>query len=45
MTYDIKIHIANCITCIKVKKNEKNLSKTNQKILSKGPRDRYVVDI
>ena len=45
MTHDIKLHIAKCITCLKVKYNEKNTKMQNKTILSKGPRDRFVADI
>ena len=45
MIYDIKEHISKCLTCLKVKKAEKNLKQPWKIILSKGSRDRYVADL
>ena len=45
MTRDIKNHISNCLTCMKINKNNKNTLSTSKTILSRGPRDRYVADL
>lgn len=45
MMNDIKKYIKNCLTCNKVKKFEKKDKIPCKTILSKGPRDRYVIDL
>ena len=41
----IKNYIENCKTCNKVKKFQKNEKQLSTTILSKGPLDRYVIDL
>ena len=45
MINDIKLYIKKCLTCIKIKNNKKNTKIISKTILSKGPKDRYVIDL